>query len=72
MQGLLDRQLALLTEVLKKGRIWALNIGENFNISLGAWETFTQVSRPHAHCYMPSPPENEDHHYLAAPNSLSN
>ena len=42
MQGMLDRQLKLLTEVLKKGRIWALNIGENANITLGAWQTFTE------------------------------
>lgn len=38
---MLDRQLQLLTEVLKKGRIWALNIGENMNISKAAWERFT-------------------------------
>lgn len=39
---MLDKQLKLLTEVLKKGHIWALNIGENENISLDAWEQFTQ------------------------------
>lgn len=37
----MDRQLALLTDVLKKGRIWALNLGENPQISRGAWEKFT-------------------------------
>ena len=39
---MLDRQVKLLTEVLKKGRIWALNIGENMNVSRDAWETFTE------------------------------
>lgn len=38
---MLDDQLKRLTdEVLKKGRIWALNIGENFNVSLEAWQEF--------------------------------
>ena len=41
-KGMLDEQLHLLTAVLKKGRIWALNIGENMNISRAAWERFTQ------------------------------
>lgn len=39
-QGMLDHQLQMLTEVLKKGRIWALNVGENMNISRKAWEHF--------------------------------
>lgn len=42
MQGMRDRQLAMLTDVLAKGRIWALNVGENANITLGAWERFTK------------------------------
>ena len=37
-----DRQLEALTAVLKGSKIWALNVGENFNISLDAWERFTQ------------------------------
>ena len=42
LQGMQDDQLRRLTdEVLKKRRIWALNIGENFNISLEAWQRFT-------------------------------
>ena len=42
VQGMLDDQLSRLTEeVLKKKKIWALNIGENFNISLEAWQKFT-------------------------------
>jgi hypothetical protein len=40
---MLDRQLGLLTQVLKNNRIWGLNVGENFNISLEAWETFTEA-----------------------------
>lgn len=35
-----DRQLELLTEVLKRKKIWAINIGENFNITLDAWQRF--------------------------------
>ena len=31
----------MLTEVLKKKHIWALNIGENFNITMDGWQTFT-------------------------------
>ena len=42
VQGMLDRQVKLLTEVLKKGRIWALNIGENMNVSRNAWERFAE------------------------------
>jgi len=38
--GMRDQQLAKLTEVLKKGFIWGLNIGESWNISRGAWERF--------------------------------
>lgn len=41
MQGFGDRQLAKLTSLLKQGRIWALNVGENFSVSLAAWEEFT-------------------------------
>ena len=42
MQGMFDEQLVRLTEVLKKGRIWALNAGENFEISMDAWKTFSK------------------------------
>ena len=39
-----DDQLRRLTnEVLKHRQIWALNIGENFNISLEAWQEFTDA-----------------------------
>lgn len=38
-----NRQLELLTEVLKSGRIWALNIGENFLVTLDAWQQFTDA-----------------------------
>ena len=47
-----DEQLLRLTEVLKKGRIWALNAGENFEISLQAWETFTKELQHTAVAYM--------------------
>lgn len=37
-----DAQLAHLIRVLKKGYIWALNIGENFKLSAQAWNTFAE------------------------------
>jgi hypothetical protein len=43
MQGMLDSQLVKLTEVLKLGRIWAVNVGENFAISLQAWHDFAHA-----------------------------
>ena len=52
LQGMFDEQLLRLTEVLKKGRIWALNAGENFEISLQAWETFTKELQHTAVAYM--------------------
>ena len=40
-RGMGDAQLRRLTEMLKVNRnIWALNVGENFEISLGAWRDF--------------------------------
>ena len=47
-----DEQLLRLTEVLKKGRIWALNAGENFEISLQAWESFTKELQHTAVAYL--------------------
>ena len=38
--GMLDAQLAHLTEVLKKGHIWAMNIGEAAKVSLQGWQKF--------------------------------
>lgn len=38
-----DEQLQKLTDVLRHRHIWALNVGENFEISLDAWEKFTQA-----------------------------
>lgn len=35
-------QLQKLLEVLKLKRIWALNVGENSNVSIEAWENFAQ------------------------------
>jgi len=52
MQGMFDEQLLRLTEVLKKGRIWALNAGENFEISMQAWEKFTKELQHTAVAYM--------------------
>ena len=39
-EGMRDAQMAHLTRVLKKGHIWALNIGENFKLSAQAWNVF--------------------------------
>jgi hypothetical protein len=44
--GMGDAQLRKLTETLKVNRnIWALNVGENFGISLGAWREFADALR---------------------------
>lgn len=37
--GFLDEQLDRLTEVLKLRRIWGLNVGENFGVSMPAVRT---------------------------------
>lgn len=43
-RGMRDEQLKRLTEVLKANRnIWALNVGENLEISLAAWKEFTDA-----------------------------
>ena len=39
-QGFGDAQLYRLTAVLLRRRIWSLNVGENFQVSLGAWQQF--------------------------------
>eukprot|EP01052_Picozoa_sp_SAG31_P022532 SAG31_NODE_1795_length_7248_cov_682.054833_5_plen_1228_part_00 len=38
--GMLDAQLEHLGRVLKRGHIWALNVGENFKISSQGWTRF--------------------------------
>ena len=45
LQGFGDAQLRRLTAVLLQRRIWSLNVGENFQVSLGAWQEFA-VRRP--------------------------
>jgi hypothetical protein len=39
---MLDKQLEKLTEVLKLERIWAVNVGENFEITQNAWQDFAR------------------------------
>ena len=39
-QGFGDDQLLRLLDVLKLGRIWAVNVGENFQTSLPTWREF--------------------------------
>mmetsp|Transcript_60505 Transcript_60505/g.136748 ORF Transcript_60505/g.136748 Transcript_60505/m.136748 type:complete len:487 (+) Transcript_60505:361-1821(+) len=41
-EGMRDPQLALLAKVLQRGKIWALNIGENYNVSPRGWDHFAQ------------------------------
>ncbi len=43
---MLDPQLEHLEAVLRLRRIWALNVGENFQITLPAWGRFT-AALPH-------------------------
>lgn len=38
--AMFDPQLIALTEVLKKGKIWCLNLGENYNVSTNGWVKF--------------------------------
>lgn len=52
VQGMLDSQLEHLTEVLRNRRIWALNVGENFQISLDAWRKFTDALGETAVAYL--------------------
>jgi hypothetical protein len=33
LQGMLDEQLDRLVRLLRRGRIWALNVGENYGTS---------------------------------------
>ena len=44
--------MAHLVQVLRRKRIWALNVGENFNISLPAWEMFTGALSDTAVAYL--------------------
>ncbi|KAK9795568.1 hypothetical protein WJX73_002300 [Symbiochloris irregularis] len=51
-KGMRDEQLAHLVQVLRRKRIWALNVGENFHISLPAWEMFTNALLDTAVAYL--------------------
>ena len=51
-QGMLDPQLEHLARVLRNGRIWALNVGENFQITLPAWQRFTDALAGTAVAYL--------------------
>lgn len=52
LQGMLDAQLEHLSRVLTSKHIWALNVGENFQISISAWERFTKDLEATAVGYM--------------------
>lgn len=41
-KGMLDPQLRKLAGVLRRGRIWVLNVGENFGITTPAWRSFAE------------------------------
>ena len=47
-----DAQLEHLAQVLANKRVWALNVGENFQISIAAWARFTQALQQTAVGYM--------------------
>ena len=51
-QGMLDAQLRHLGDVLANKRIWALNVGENFQITNQAWERFTLALEDTAVAYL--------------------
>mmetsp|Transcript_18336 Transcript_18336/g.51364 ORF Transcript_18336/g.51364 Transcript_18336/m.51364 type:complete len:560 (-) Transcript_18336:2509-4188(-) len=51
-KGMHDSQLKHLTCILEQKRIWALNVGENFEISIGAWAEFTSQLRNTAVAYL--------------------
>ncbi|KAK9821293.1 hypothetical protein WJX81_001784 [Elliptochloris bilobata] len=62
-RGFGDAQLRRLTAVLRQRRIWALNVGENFRVSPGAWREFADAL-PHtavAYLYV------SEHHFLGRP-----
>ena len=40
---MLDKQLARLTDVLRLHRIWAINVGENFEVTQNAWQAFARA-----------------------------
>ncbi|KAI3437870.1 hypothetical protein D9Q98_000316 [Chlorella vulgaris] len=42
-QGFLDEQLDRLVCLLRRRRIWALNLGENFNTTQPAWQRFCEA-----------------------------
>ena len=38
-----DEQLESLVGLLKKKKIWCMNLGENYNVSIGGWITFCNL-----------------------------
>ena len=38
-----DEELAELVELLKKKKIWCMNLGENYNVSNGGWTSFCNM-----------------------------
>ena len=49
---MLDPQLEHLARVLRNKRVWALNVGENFQITLPAWQQFTDALPTTAVAYL--------------------
>ena len=41
--GMTDDTLGTLIDVLKKGRIWALNVGENYRITNAGWRALAEA-----------------------------
>lgn len=44
-EGVQDKQLVKLAEVLRRGNIWCLNLGENKRISMSSWRKIAQDIR---------------------------
>jgi len=58
--GFGDSQLEKLTAVLQRGHIWAVNVGENFHVSLPAWRAFAAALPSTNVQYMYA----SEHHFL--------
>ena len=40
--GCRDKQVKKLVQVLRRGHIWALNVGENYNVTVNTWTAFAK------------------------------
>lgn len=42
LQGMFDKQIEKLCDVLRLQRIWAINVGENFEVTQNGWRHFAR------------------------------